>query len=144
MKSLLDHKLGHMRTLVRMAAVDGPVNDKARRVIRKIAKSRAVEGSRVDALLDAGSDEAAMFVPDGVGNRMSLLHDLMLLAYLDGSVNGRERALLDTAVKAFKFRPQLADHLIDLFRYGPPSPAEWNDFVDHVKQSFVEGTLRPQ
>lgn len=142
MKPLPDHELGHMRTLVRMAAVDGPVNDKARRVIRKIATSRAVDTSRVDALLNVANDDTALFVPDGLGNRMGLLHDLMVLAYLDGSVNAREKLMLDMAIRAFNFRPQLADHLIDLFRYGPPSPAEWNDFVDHVKQSFVEGAAK--
>ena len=139
MKPLPDHELGHMRTLVQMAAVDGPVNDKARRAIRKIATSRALESSRVDALLDGGNENVGMFVPDGLSNRMGLLHDLMLLAYLDGTVNSREKSILDTTIKAFNFRPQLADHLIDLFRYGPPSQAEWNHFVDHVKQSFVEG-----
>jgi uncharacterized tellurite resistance protein B-like protein len=139
MKPLPDHELGHMRTLVRMAGVDGPLNDKARRVIRKIATSRAVEASRVDALLDSKEEDASMFVPDGLGNRMGLLHDLMVLAYLDGSVNEREKSMLDRTIRAFNFRPQLADHLIDLFRYGQPCPAEWNDFVDHVKQSFVEG-----
>lgn len=144
MKPLPDHELGHMRTLVRMAAVDGPVDDKARRVIHKIATSRSVQAARVDALLDAGSEDAALFVPDGLGNRMGLLHDLMVLAYLDGSVNVREKELLDSAIRAFKFRPQLSDHLIDLFRYGAPSPSEWNDFVDHVKQSFVESATRPQ
>lgn len=144
MKPLPDHELGHMRTLVRMAAVDGAVNERARRVIRKIATSRSVEASRVDALLNRGNEDGEMFVPDGLGNRMGLLHDLMVLAYLDGSVNAREKSMLDTAIRAFNFRPQLADHLIDLFRYGVPSPAEWNDFVDHVKQSFVERAIRPQ
>lgn len=144
MEPLLDHKLGHLRTLVRMAALDGPVNDAARRAIRRIAKSRAVETSHVDTLLDTGSDDAAVFVPDGLSNRMSLLHDLMVLAYLDGSVNAREKSMLDSAIRAFHLRPQLTDHLIDLFRYGPPSPPEWNDFVDHVKQSFVDGAMRSQ
>jgi hypothetical protein len=139
MKLLPDHELGHMRTLVRMACVDGPLNDKARRALRKIAASRAVEASRVDVLLDSGDEHAAMFIPDGLGNRMGLLHDLMVLAYLDGSVTPPEKSLLDATVRAFNFRPQLADHLIDLFRYGSPSPSEWNDFVDHVKQTFVEG-----
>lgn len=144
MKTLLDHELGHVRTLVRMAALDGHVDDRARRIIRRIAKARSVEASHIDAMLDGRGDDSTMFVPDGLGNRMGLLHDLMLVAYLDGSVNVREKTLLDSAIRSFNLRPQLADHLIDLFRYGAPTPAEWNDFVDHVKQSFVEGAMKPQ
>lgn len=138
MNNLLEHELGHVRALVRMAGLDGHINDSERRVIRRIAKSRSVNPARVDKMLDAAGADQSMFVPDGLGNRMGLLHDLMLLAYLDGTVDAREKALIERVIRAFSLRPQLTDHLIDLFRYGTPQAAEWNDFVDHVKRSFVE------
>lgn len=126
-----------MRNLIMLAALDGHVNEKERKLIYRIGKSRGLKGWQLDELMAEESASAEVFVPEAPGNRMNLLYDLMLLVYLDGIVDIQETELIKQIIGKFNLRQQLADHLIDLFRYGAPAAGEWNDFVDHVNKAFV-------
>lgn len=126
-----------MRNLIMLAALDGQVNEKERKLIYRIGKSRGIKGWQLDELMAEDSRNTDVFIPEAPGNRMNLLYDLMLLVYLDGEVDSQETELIKQIIDKFNLRHQLADHLIDLFRYGAPTAGEWNDFVDHVNRAFV-------
>ena len=126
-----------MRNLIIVAGLDGHLNEKERKLIYRIGKSRGLKNWQLDELMTEDIRDAEVFVPEAPGNRMNLLYDLMLLVYLDGEVDNQETELIKQIIAKFNLRQQLADHLIDLFRYGAPPAGEWNDFVDHVNREFV-------
>lgn len=128
-----------MRNLIILAAMDGHVNEKERKLIYRIGKSRGLKNWQLDELIAEDMRDAEVFVPETPGNRMSLLYDLMLMVYLDGEVDDQETDLIKRIIAKYNLRQQLVDHLIDLFRYGAPPAGEWNDFVDHVNREFVRG-----
>lgn len=126
-----------MRDLIILAALDGQVSEKEKKLIYRIGKSRGLKQWQLDQLMAEDHRDAEVFIPEAPGNRMNLLYDLMLVVYLDGHVDSQETELIKHIIAKFNLRQQLADHLIDLFRYGAPPAGEWNDFVDHVNKTFV-------
>lgn len=126
-----------MKNLIMLAASDGHVNNKEKKLIYGIGKSRGLKNWQLDQLMEEDLSDAEVFIPEAPANRMDLLYDLMLLVYLDGQVDSQETELIKKIVAKFNLRQQLTDHLIDLFCYGAPSAGEWNDFVDHVNRAFV-------
>lgn len=133
------YRRNYMRNLIIVAGLDGHLNEKERKLIQRIGKSRGLKNWQLDELMAEDIRDAEVFVPEAPGNRMNLLYDLMLLVYLDGEVDNEETELIKQIIAKFNLRQQLADHLIDLFRYGAPPAGEWNDFVDHVNREFVNG-----
>ncbi len=126
-----------MRNLIILAALDGQVSEKEKKLIYRIGKSRGLKNWQLDQLMAEDHQDAEVFIPEAPANRMNLLYDLMLVVYLDGHVDSQETELIKHIVAKFNLRQQLADHLIDLFRYGAPPAGEWNDFVEHVNRAFV-------
>ena len=126
-----------MRNLIILAALDGQVSEKEKKLIYRIGKLRGLKQWQLDQLMAEDHRDAEVFIPEAPGNRMNLLYDLMLVVYLDGHVDSQETELIKHIIAKFNLRQQLADHLIDLFRYGAPPAGEWNDFVDHVNKTFV-------
>lgn len=133
------YRRNYMRNLIILAALDGQVNEKERKLIYRIGKSRGLKNWQLDELIVEDIRDAEVFVPETPGNRMSLLYDLMLMVYLDGEVDDQETDLIKGIIAKYNLRQELVDHLIDLFRYGAPPAGEWNDFVDHVNREFVRG-----
>lgn len=133
------YRRNYMRNLIILAALDGHVNEKERKLIYRIGKSRGLKNWQLDELITEDMRDAEVFVPETSGNRMSLLYDLMLMVYLDGEVDDQETDLIKRIIAKYNLRQELVDHLIDLFRYGAPPAGEWNDFVDHVNREFVRG-----
>lgn len=133
------YRRNYMRNLIILAALDGHVNEKERKLIYRIGKSRGLKNWQLDELIAEDMRDAEVFVPETSGNRMSLLYDLMLMVYLDGEVEDQETDLIKRIIAKYNLRQELVDHLIDLFRYGAPPAGEWNDFVDHVNREFVRG-----
>ena len=126
-----------MRNLSILAALDGQGSEKEKKLIYRIGKSRGLKNWQLDQLMAEDHRDAEVFIPEVPANRMNLLYDLMLVVYLDGHVDSQETELIKHIVAKFNLRQQLADHLIDLFRYGAPPAGEWTDFVDHVNRAFV-------
>lgn len=132
------YRRNYMRNLIILAGLDGQVSDREKKLIYRIGKSRGLKTWQLDELMTEDKGSVEVFVPEAQGNRMSLLYDLMLMIYLDGHVDDQEADMIKQIIAKFNLRQQLADHLIDLFRYGAPPAGEWNDFVDHVNREFVK------
>jgi uncharacterized tellurite resistance protein B-like protein len=120
-----------------LAASDGNLNEGERYLIYSIGKSRGLKDWQLENLLAEDIRESEVFVPETLDNRMNLLYDLMRMVYVDGIVDNQEVELIKQIIAKFRLRQQLADHLIDLFRYGAPPDGEWKEFVEHVNTAFV-------
>lgn len=142
MTSFFEHqrssfKKDYMRNLISLASADGQLDDREASVIVNIGKSRGLKEWQIDELLNGYNVDHELFLPDSVVNRMNLLFDFMQIIYADGLVSAHEVSFIRTTLEKFNLRPEIADHLVDLFQYGKPTPQEWNDFVDYINKVFV-------
>ena len=126
-----------MRNLIALATVDGRLDEGEIALILKIGKARGLKEWQIQTLLDEDHSKFEIFLPDAVNNRMNLLYDFMQIIYADGLVSTDEVSFIRVTLEKFNFRTEIADHLIDLFQYGKPSQAEWDEFVDYINRVFV-------
>lgn len=133
-----DYKKSYMKSLISLAASDGFMDEGERALLLKIGKGRGLKTWQLESLLSDNYSEFEVFLPESPANKMNLLYDIMQIIYADGLVNENEILFIKRIVARLNFRPELVDHLIDLFQFGTPSPAEWRDFADHIIETFVQ------
>jgi uncharacterized tellurite resistance protein B-like protein len=126
-----------MRNLISLASADGQLDDRETSVIVNIGKNRGLKEWQIDELLLDKSGGHELFLPDSAPNRMNLLFDFMQIIYADGLVSTQEVSFIRSTLERFNLRPEIADHLVDLFQYGKPTQHEWNDFVDYINKVFI-------
>jgi uncharacterized tellurite resistance protein B-like protein len=142
MTSFFEHqrssfKKSYMRNLISLASADGQLDDRETSIIVNIGKIRGLKEWQIDELLVDKSEGHELFLPDSGPNRMNLLFDFMQIIYADGLVSAQEVSFIRITLEKFNLRPEIADHLVDLFQYGKPTPQEWNDFVDYINKVFI-------
>lgn len=134
------YKTNYIKNLITLAKADGNVDDQEKALIIEIGKVKGIAKEQIDKLLLEPTVQAEIFLPEVEENRMALLYDFMQLTYADGEVDARERYLVQDTVANCGLRPEIVDHLIDLFQYGTPSKEEWADFVNHMHTAFLSKT----
>ena len=131
------YKKGYMRNLISLASTDGTLDEIERDLIHKIGKTKGLKDWQINDLLEQDIRDHEVFLPESLGNRMNLLFDFMQIIYADGEVTHSEVSFLKSIVADLNLRPEIVDHMVDLFQYGTPDREEWNDFVEHVSRVFV-------
>lgn len=129
-------KKNYLRNLIALAATDGHMDQEEIRVVYNVGKNRGLKEWQITSLLNEDTKGHEIFLPENVTNRMNLLYDFMQIVYADGLVNHPEMDFIKTIVERFNLRPEVADHLVDLFQYGPPPATEWKEFVDYIHNVF--------
>jgi uncharacterized membrane protein YebE (DUF533 family) len=132
------YKKNYMRNLIVLAASDGEMDKGEMKLIFNIGRSRGLKDRQLDELLAEDLTNHELFIPEPLAGRMNLLYDFMQLAYADGIVNSEEIEFIKNIVAKFNLRQELADHLIDLFRYGAPTVDEWREFIEYVNSVFTK------
>lgn len=130
-------KKSYLRNLISLASADGFLDDDEKILIYRIGKTRGLKEWQINELLAEDYTHFDVFIPEGVGNRMNLLYDIMQMIYADGTVNNNEVEFIIGIVKQFKLRPEIVHHLIDMFQYGSPSPKDWKEFVEYINEVFA-------
>ncbi|HEX5168414.1 MAG TPA: hypothetical protein VFW11_04530 [Cyclobacteriaceae bacterium] len=142
MTSFFEHqrssfKKSYMRNLIALASADGNLDDSEASIIVNIGKDRGLKDWQIDELLKEHNGDHVLFLPDSAPNRMNLLFDFMQIIYADGLVSAHEVTFIRSTLEKFNLRPEIADHLVDLFQYGKPTQQEWSEFVDYINRVFV-------
>lgn len=134
MTSFFEHqrssfKRSYLRNLILLASSDGILDDNEKRILFAIGKKRGLKEWQVEELLQDTS-EFEMFIPESFGNRMNLLFDLMQIIYADGKVDGSEITFAHKTLSSFNLPPETLVELIQVFKNGTLTPAEWRDFTE--------------
>lgn len=132
------YKKNYMRNLIVLAASDGQMDPGEMNLIYGIGRARGLKDWQLDKLMKEDLQTHELFIPEPLTGRMNLLYDFMQLIYADGIVNNEELEFIKHIIAKFNLRQELADHLIDLFRYGAPSTDEWREFMEYVNSVFVQ------
>ena len=130
------YKRRYLKNLVILALSDGSLDKEERELIFNIGYANGLNETQITPLLESHKKEE-MFLPETAANQMALLYDLMRVIYADGHTKPEEINCLKEFIISFNLRPEIVDHLIDLFQYEAPSTKEWKDFVEYIKEVFV-------
>lgn len=130
-------KKNYIKNLITLASSDGILDDGEKELIFRIGKSRGLKEWQISALFEEEDKQEEFFLPETMANRMNLLYDFMQIVYADGTVNSNEIGFVKEIIVNFNLRPEIVDHLIDLFQYGTPTAEEWNEFVEYIKEVFI-------
>lgn len=136
MTSFFEHqrssfKRNYLRTLIALASSDGHLDEEEKKLIHTIGIRRGLKEWQVNELLEE-TVMREVFIPEGIGNRMNLLYDVMQMVYADGKVTESEVEFITRMVEALKFDASMVKDLLNLFESRTPSGTEWNEFIESV------------
>jgi hypothetical protein len=145
MTSFFEHqkfsfKKNYLKNLIQLASADGHLDDSEIQVLYAIGRQRKLKDWQIEELLNDTSP-IEVFIPESFLNRMNLLFDLMRLLYADGIVDEQEVAYVKFILASFNLAPSVGEELLQLFKYGSPSPEVWREFTEsltvHAEPKFL-------
>lgn len=120
----LSYKKKHIQNLVALANSDGFMHENERALIYRLGENYGLKESQISKIIEANT-KSELFVPENDNEKMDQLFDLLQMVYADGVVDDNEIVFCKDVVNKFGYKESLVDKLIDLFKKGGFSPADW-------------------
>lgn len=102
----------HFLNLYHMAISDSNADVRELEMLYQIGEARGVTRAEIDTLL-LHPNQAGIFQPQTVLEKIECLYDLSLIAWADGSVDPQERKALELFCSRFGFKDENISQLCD-------------------------------
>ena len=122
----------HFLNLYRMAMADGDFASVERKVLYELAEKKGVTREQLNDFIVSGT--AQSYVPDTLEEKISMLYDLMKIAWADGKITPEERDMLKLFVKKFGFNVGELSDLISYFSKKIKDNATVNDIINEINK----------
>ena len=107
-----ESNISHFAAIVKMACVDGPINEEEKTVLNRLAFKLDVSEEEVKPIMK-NPEKYPLIPPYTLEERIERLHDLFSIIYADYKIDSEERKLIDKYAIGLGFTSERAKEEIE-------------------------------